>query len=107
MVVLGIASERYVSVQNFRNETTRVRSRATIRREAVGALGQFVLNVVADQRSELQIAFSRDFRKVVFPNKQVFVILPWCLVPKCRIPIRTPVRGQAYARRFGKHSGKL
>ena len=59
------------------------------------------------QGAKFEIAFSRHFGKVVFPNKKIFMILPRCLMPKRRIAISSPVSWQTYARGFRKHSRKL
>src|SRR5689334_25385116 len=74
---------------------------------AVSALGHLVLNVMAHQCAEFQIALSGNFRKVVLPNKQVFMVLPRCLVPKCGITVGAPVCGQAYSGCFRENRRKL
>src|SRR5437588_12855709 len=107
MVELGIASERYVFEQQLRDRITRMRGRPTILRDAVGALCQLILNVMADQCAKFQIAFSSNFRKVVFPNKQILMILPRRLMPKRRIAIGSPVGWQAHPRRLREDRGKL
>src|SRR2546426_9364307 len=107
MVDLGIASQRQVFVQEFGDRIASTAVCAAKLGNTIGALGQLVLDVMADQCAKFQIAFSSNFRKVVFPNKQILVILPRRLMPKGRISIRRPERRQSYARRFRKDSWKL
>src|SRR3989440_1183239 len=107
MVDLGVTSQRYIFEKNLCYEIARVGGCPTILRNAVSSLGQFILDVMADQGAEFQIAFSSNFRKVVFPNKQILMILPRRLMPKSRISIRTPVGWQAHARLLREDRRKL
>src|SRR5437660_11135118 len=107
MVDLGVTSQRYIFEKDLCDEIARVGGRATILRNAVSSLGQFILDVMADQGAEFEIALSSNFRKVVFPNKQILMILPRCLMPKRRIAISSPVGWQAHARRLREDRGKL
>src|SRR5436189_3531790 len=105
MIDLGVASQRQVFVQQLGDCISGAGIRTAVLCNSVGALGQLVLDVMADQRTEFQIALSSNFRKVVLPNKQIFVILPGCLVPEGRISIRTPVGRQAHTRRLREDRG--
>src|SRR6266436_1301408 len=108
MVDLGVTSKRQVFVQQLGDSIAGARVSATILRDAVGALCQFVLDVMADQTAEFQIAFSSHLGKVVFPNEEVFVILPGRLVPQSRISIcTTPVCWQTHTWCLREDSRKL
>src|SRR2546422_6776583 len=41
-----------------------------------------ILLVPAVECSDLEVVGSNDFREVIFPDKEVFAILPWRLVPQ-------------------------
>src|SRR6185436_16495956 len=47
------------------------------------------------------------FGEVVFPNEEVFMILPRRLVPNGRVAIRTPVCWHSHSRRLREDGGKL
>src|SRR5207302_7102608 len=72
----------------------------TKRRNGAGVVGQFVLDVMTDQGAEFEIVGTGHLGEVVFPNEEVFVILPRRLVPKSRISICAPVCWQAHAGRL-------
>src|SRR5438552_7464026 len=107
MVYLGVASQRYVFEKNLCDEIARVGGRATILSNAVSSLGQFILDVMTDQGAEFEIVRTGHLGEVVFPNEEVFVILPRRLMPKRRIAISSPVCWQAHARRLREHRWKL
>ncbi len=52
MIDLGIASERQVFVEQLGDSVAGARISATILRDAVGTLRQFILDVMADQGAE-------------------------------------------------------
>src|SRR5205807_1068780 len=55
---------------------------------------------MTDQGAEFEIVGTGHLGEVVFPNEEVFVILPRRLVPKSRISICAPVCWQAHAGRL-------
>src|SRR6266566_2302962 len=107
MVNFGVASKWYVFEEQLGDGVAGVRARTTILGNAVSALSQFVLDIVACQTAKLEIVGTGYLGEVVFPNEEVFVILPRRLMPKSRISISTPVCRQAHACRFREDCRKL
>src|ERR1043166_1095390 len=107
MVYFRVASERQIYVKQISNRIAGATIRATVLRDAVGPLRQFIFDVMTDQATKLEIVWAGNFREIVLPNKKVLVILPGRLVPKSRIPARAPVGRKTNALRLWENGRKL
>ncbi len=80
MVDLHIIDQRQIPDQQISQTVTRFVATPLDEVKGIGANGLLILDIVAEERTELEIMGTHYFREVILPDEKVLVIGPRGLV---------------------------